>query len=56
MRDILRTIPPGGSCELDVEISAHQEGLCEREVVFYAAAPHLVEKTLRFRAVGKPKE
>lgn len=53
MRDILQTIPKGGSVELEVEIAANQPGLCERTVVFYSDAGGLVESPVLFRAVGK---
>ena len=54
VRDILQTIPAGRSCELDVEIEAHKEGLCERESVLYLAdAQGLIERSVVFRAVGR---
>jgi hypothetical protein len=53
VRDILHTIPSGGSVELEVEIGALKEGLCDRTVVFYVSAPHLVERPVLFRAVGR---
>jgi hypothetical protein len=53
VRDILHTIPAGGSVDLEVEIGALNEGPCERTVVFYVSARHLVERPVLFRAVGK---
>jgi hypothetical protein len=53
VRGLLHTIPTGGAVELDVEIGALKEGPCERTVVFYVSAPHLVERPVLFRAVGK---
>jgi hypothetical protein len=56
VRDILQTIPNGGSVQLEVEISALEEGVCERTVTFYIAANGLLQKPVLFRAVGKQSD